>query len=118
MTQSECQIRQLADELQPPDSGKQSIVLLDDGNTKVVLFAFAAGSGLTELVAPFPAIIQIIKREAGLPDGFERISSSDGTHLLGNRWGCLHPLGGMVLPHAGQNINGRGLYASAGVRTI
>jgi len=36
------QIRQLLDELQPPESGKQSIVLLDDANTKVVLFAFAA----------------------------------------------------------------------------
>ena len=46
------------------------------------------------------------------------ITSSHGTHLFGNCWGCLYPLGGMVLPHAGQNVNGRGLYASAGVRTI
>jgi hypothetical protein len=36
------QIRQLADELPPPESGKQSIVLTDDNNEKVVLFAFAA----------------------------------------------------------------------------
>jgi len=36
-------IRQLAEELQPPESGKQSVVLADDANTKVVLFAFAAG---------------------------------------------------------------------------
>ncbi len=46
------------------------------------------------------------------------IPNSHGTHFFGNCWGCLYPLGGMVLPHAGQNVNGGGLYASAGVRTI
>lgn len=40
MTTGNFQIRQLADELQPPQSGKQSIVLADNANTKVVLFAF------------------------------------------------------------------------------
>ena len=45
-------------------------------------------------------------------------SSSHGAHLPGNRWGCLHPFGGMVFTHAGQNFNGRGLHASAGGRTI
>lgn len=43
MSPSEYQIRQLVDELEPPESGKQTIVLLDDATTKVVLFAFAAG---------------------------------------------------------------------------
>jgi quercetin dioxygenase-like cupin family protein len=75
MTDRVFQTRQLADELQPPESGKQSIVLLDDANTKVVLFAFSAGSGLSEHVAPFPAIIQIIKgetqRTVGYPSGKE-----------------------------------------------
>ena len=73
------QIRQLMDEIQLPESGKQSIVLLDDTNTKVVLFAFAAGSGLTEHVAPFPAIIQIIKGEAELTVGQESVSGKPGT---------------------------------------
>ncbi len=45
MTTHVFQIRQLADELQPSESGKQSIVLADDANAKVVLFAFAAGDG-------------------------------------------------------------------------
>jgi len=45
MANANFQIRQLADELQPPESGKQSIVLLDDADTKVVLFAFAAEGG-------------------------------------------------------------------------
>jgi quercetin dioxygenase-like cupin family protein len=75
------QIRQLMDEIQPPESGKQSIVLLDDTNTKVVLFAFAAGSGLTEHVAPFPAIIQIIKGEAALTVGNESVAGKMGTWI-------------------------------------
>ncbi len=76
-----CQIRQLAEELQPPESGKQSIVLLDDANTKVVLFAFAPGSGLTEHVAPLPAIIQIIKGEAALTVGNETVAGKPGTWI-------------------------------------
>ena len=74
-------IRQLVDEIQPPESGKQSIVLLDDTHTKVVLFAFAAGSGLTEHVAPFPAIIQIIKGEAALTVGNESVAGKMGTWI-------------------------------------
>lgn len=48
MTIEKHQIRQLADELQTPESGKHSIVLADDANTKVVLIALAAGDGLAE----------------------------------------------------------------------
>lgn len=54
------QIRQLADELKPPESGKQSVALVDNANTKAVLFAFAAGDGLAKHVAPLPATIHII----------------------------------------------------------
>ena len=81
MTDRVFQIRQLADELQPPESGKQSIVLLDDDNTKVVLFAFGVGIGLTEHVAPFPAIIQIIKGEAALTVGSESFAEKPGTWI-------------------------------------
>jgi len=79
MTPSQYQIRQLADELQPPDSGKQTAILLDNAGAKVVLFAFAAGHGLTEHVAPFPAIIQIIKGEAELTVGQESVAGKPGT---------------------------------------
>ena len=79
MTPSQYQIRQLADELQPPDSGKQSVILLDDAHAKVVLFAFAAGHGLTEHVAPYPALIQIIKGEADLTVGQESVAGKPGT---------------------------------------
>ena len=60
MKQSEYQIKQLADELSIPESGKQSVVLNDNAKTKVILFSFAAGVGLAEHVAPFDVTIQII----------------------------------------------------------
>ena len=49
------------------------------------MFAFAAGSGLTEHVAPFPAIIQIIKGEASLTVGDETVAGKPGTwiHMAG-----------------------------------
>lgn len=72
-------IRQLTDELQPPESGKQSIVLTDDAHAKVVLFAFAVGDGLSEHVAPLPAIIQIIKGKASLTVGEEAVAGKPGT---------------------------------------
>lgn len=75
------QIHQLADEIQPPESGKQSCVLLDDARTKVVLFAFAAGSGLTENVAPLPAIIQIVRGDAVLTVGNESVTGKIGTWI-------------------------------------
>lgn len=81
MTEHVFQVRQLGDDLLPPDSGKQSTVLLDDAITKVVLFAFSAGSGLTEHVAPFPAIIQIIKGEAALTVGNESVAGKPGTWI-------------------------------------
>jgi len=81
MTNDSFQIRQLADELQPPESGKQSVVLTDNDNTKVVLFAFAAGDGLKEHVAPLPAIIQIIEGEAELTVGEVAVAGKPGTWI-------------------------------------
>ena len=81
MTHPQYQIRQLADELQPPDSGKQSLILLDDPHAKVVLFAFATGFGLSEHVAPFPATIQIIKGEAEMTVGQEKVDGKRGTWI-------------------------------------
>ena len=81
MVEYNFQIRQLADELQPAESGKQSIVLTDDDNAKVVLFAFAAGDGLKEHVAPLPAVIQIIKGEAELTVGKETVTGMPGTWI-------------------------------------
>lgn len=78
---SQYQIRQLADKLQPPESGKQSAVLADDANAKIVLFAFAAGDGLKQHIAPLPAIIQIIRGEAELTLGEQAVTGKPGTWI-------------------------------------
>jgi hypothetical protein len=44
MSQTEYLVKQLTNQLQIPESGKQSIVLLDDAKTKILLFAFAVSS--------------------------------------------------------------------------
>ena len=49
---------------------------------------------------------------------FQDIVSSHGTHLLGNRWGCLYPFGGVVLHHAGQNVQRGWLHPPDWLRSI
>ena len=77
-------ITQLADQITIPDSGKQSVVLADDPKTKVVLFSFAPGSGLTEHVAPFDATIQIVSGTATLTVGDQKIENKAGTWIKMN----------------------------------
>lgn len=79
--ESNCLIKQLADEISFPESGKQSVVLLDNSKTKVVLFTFAAGGGLAEHVAPFDATIQIIAGMAALTVGDESVEGKPGTWI-------------------------------------
>ncbi len=74
-------VRQLIDEIQPPESGKTSVALVDDEKAKVMVFAFAAGSGLAEHVAPFPAIIQIVQGNAALTVGDESVAGQPGTWI-------------------------------------
>jgi len=74
-------IRQLLDELAPPETGKRSVVVVDDTWSKVVLFAFAAGAGLAEHHAPLPATIQIVQGEAELTVGDHAVSGKPGTWL-------------------------------------
>lgn len=81
MKESNCLIKQLADEISFPESGKQSVVLLDNSKTKVVLFTFAAGGGLAEHVAPFDATIQIIAGMAALTVGDESVEGKPGTWI-------------------------------------
>jgi len=57
MNESKYLIKQLADELTTPESGKLSVVLNERSKTKVILLSFAAGSGLSEHVAPFDATL-------------------------------------------------------------
>jgi quercetin dioxygenase-like cupin family protein len=81
MEESNYLIKQLADEITFPESGKQSVVLLDSSKTKVVLFTFAAGGGLAEHVAPFDATIQIIAGTAALTIGDESVEGKPGTWI-------------------------------------
>jgi quercetin dioxygenase-like cupin family protein len=75
------QIRQLFEELRYPETGKQSLVVNDDETKKVVLFAFAAGAGLAEHIAPLPAIIQILQGEAQLTVSDETVAGQPGTWI-------------------------------------
>lgn len=74
-------IKQLTQELPIPDTGKQSVVLLDNSKIKAILFSFAAGSGLTEHVAPLDATIQIISGEATIAVGLESVDGIPGTWI-------------------------------------
>jgi quercetin dioxygenase-like cupin family protein len=81
MNQPDYLIKQLTDELAFPESGKQSVVLLDNSKTKVILFTFAAGGGLAEHVAPFDAMIQIISGTARLTVIDEVVGGKPGTWI-------------------------------------
>lgn len=91
MTTPAYQIRQLVDELTPPDSGKQNIVLSDNEKSKVILFTFAAGSGLPEHAAPMHAIIQIVHGEADLTVGDQAVKGQVGTWIQMSP-GTLHSI--------------------------
>lgn len=74
-------IKQLADELAIPESGKQSAILNDNFKTRVMLFTFAAGDGLAEHIARFDATIQIISGTAALTVGGESVEGKPGTWI-------------------------------------
>lgn len=81
MIESNYLVKQLTDELATPESGKQSVVLVDNSKTKVILFAFAAGAGLAEHVAPFDATIQIVSGIATLTVADEAVDGKPGTWI-------------------------------------
>ena len=81
VTQLNYLIKQLSDELNFPESGKQSVVLLDNSKTKVILFTFAAGAGLAEHIAPFDATIQIISGTGAITVGGESVEGKPGTWI-------------------------------------
>lgn len=69
----------LTNELEIPDKGSLSRTLLNNEHTKILLFAFASGDGLTAHSAPFPATIQILKGEATLTLDTESFDVSAGS---------------------------------------
>jgi quercetin dioxygenase-like cupin family protein len=81
MTQKAYDIRHLMQEVIPPQAGKQSVVVVDDAKTKVVVFAFAAGAGLAEHVAPMTAIIQVLSGEAAITVADQACVGQPGTWI-------------------------------------
>lgn len=81
MTEPTYYVRHLTEQIEPPITGKQSMLLLDDADAKVMLFAFASGEGLSEHVAPSKATIQIIRGEATLTVGEETVDGKPGTWI-------------------------------------
>lgn len=81
MNQADYQIKQLTDELPVPESGKKTVVLIENEKTKAILFTFAAGGGLAEHVAPFDAVIQIISGTASITVGYESVEGKPGTWI-------------------------------------
>ncbi len=81
MSDSNYLVKQLAEELATPESGKQSLILVDNSKTKLILFAFAAGAGLAEHVAPFDATIQIVTGIATLTVAGEAVDGKPGTWI-------------------------------------
>lgn len=75
------ELHQLSYEIQPPESGKESRVLNDDADTKLMLFAFSAGDGLKGHTAQVQAIFQILKGNATMAVGDESISGKPGTWI-------------------------------------
>lgn len=74
-------IHQLTSQIELPESGKKNLLLFENEQTKVVLFAFAAGAGLAEHLAPMPATIQIITGEARITIANESVAGRAGTWI-------------------------------------
>ena len=62
-----------------PADGILSRTIHADAEVKVVLFAFDAGQELSEHTAATPAIIQVLRGEALLTLGDERVEAGPGT---------------------------------------
>ena len=75
------QIHQLGESIELPESGKKNRLLFEDDRMKVVLFAFAAGAGLAEHLAPLAATIQILQGSGRLTVGDEAVAATPGTWI-------------------------------------
>lgn len=81
MASTSFQIHHLNQDLAPPESGKQSLILADDAGKKVVLIAFGTGGGLPEHIAPLPAVIMVISGEADITVAGQKVEGSPGTWI-------------------------------------
>jgi quercetin dioxygenase-like cupin family protein len=79
MTANYLHVRDLMQEVQPPDKGILSRTLFNDERLKVVLFAFAAGEELSEHTASMPAVLHFLRGEATVTLGDDRHEAAAGT---------------------------------------
>ncbi len=73
--------RDLAAEAPIPERGILSQTLWKDRGVEFVLFAFAAGEGLSEHTSARPAIVHVLSGEAELTVGGETVEARAGTWL-------------------------------------
>ena len=66
-------------EIEPPADGTLSRTLYQDQRLKVVLFGFAAGQELSEHTAATPAILHVLRGEADVTLGADRVDAGPGT---------------------------------------
>ena len=83
-------IENIMDEITVPEKGIWSQTLQRDGDTKVVIFGFAAGEELSEHTASVPAILHFIDGKADVTLGSDRFTAKAGT------WAYMPP----KLPHS------------------
>lgn len=79
MPQVYTHISNLAAQVDIPADGILSRTLYDDGQLKVVIFAFDVGQELSEHTAAVPAILEIIEGEAQLTLGEDAVAAASGT---------------------------------------
>ena len=79
-------ITDLIAEVTIPDNGTLSRTLHNDDRLKVVIFGFSPGQELSAHTAPMPAVIQILKGEAELTLGEEKMEVKAGAmvHMAPN----------------------------------
>ena len=61
-----------------PEAGILSRTIHNDDRCKIVAFAFSAGHELSAHTAPMPAILQIVKGQAKLRLGEDKIDAKEG----------------------------------------
>ena len=71
----------LAAEVEPPADGTLSRTIYHDDGLKVVIFGFSAGQELSEHTASVPAIMQILRGEADVTLGPDKMAATAGTWI-------------------------------------
>lgn len=74
-------ISNLVDEVTIPSKGITSRALMNDPNTRVVIFGFDEGEELSEHTAAMPAILHVLQGEAKIKLGEEVVEAKVGTWI-------------------------------------